>query len=112
MLNARGFTIVEVLVALLMLAVGLLGTLSILASVSRTFADAHSAVVTTANAAELLERLRGGGCAAAAGSVTGGTMVYTWSVDQIDPELRRVTVVVGSGRLRARADTFSAVIPC
>lgn len=112
MSNARGFTIVEVLVALLMLAVGLLSTLSTLASVARTFADAHSAVVTTANAAELLEQLRGGGCATSPGSATEGTMVYIWSVDQIDPELRRVTVIVGSGRLRARADTFSAVIPC
>lgn len=111
--DPRGFTIVEVLVALLVLTVGLLATFSIFASVTRTFSDAHSSVEVSAHAAELLERVRGGGCSGpTAGSRIGGLVSYTWRMDEVNPQLRRVTVIVSSARVRARADTFSAMIPC
>ena len=113
MLGLRGFTIVEVLVALLVFSIGLLGTFSIFASVTRTFTEGHAAVEATATAAEFLEQVRGGGCAGmAVGSQNGGSAGYTWTMDEISPELRRVTVIVRSEGVRARVDTFSAMIPC
>ena len=113
MLGPRGFTIVEVLVALLVFSVGLLGTFSIFASVTRTFKDGHSSVEATANGAELLERVRSGGCSGPmGGSQLGGPASYTWSMEEINPQLRRVTVIVSITGVRARSDTFSAMIPC
>ena len=113
MLDSRGFTIVEVLVALLVLSVGLLGTFSTFASVTRTFTDAHSSVEATATATALLEQLRGGGCGGTvAGSWSGVTANYTWETEEINPQLRRVTVIVYTVAVRARVDTFSATIPC
>ena len=113
MLDSRGFTIVEVLVALLVLSVGLLGTFSIFASVTRTFTDAHSSVEVTANAITFLEQLRGEGCGGTgAGAWSGNSVVYTWEMKEINSELRRVTVIASPAAVGARVDTFSAVIPC
>lgn len=113
MLNPRGFTIVEVLVALLVLSVGLLGTFSTFASVTRTFTDSYLSVEVVANATELLEQVRGG-CSSSmlAGSWTGTSVSYTWETEEVNPQLRRVTVIVSSAAVRARVDTFSATIPC
>ena len=115
MLNHRGFTIVEVLVALLVLSVGLLGTFSTFASVTRTFTDSYLSVEVVANAMELLEQVRGG-CSSSssmlAGSWTGTSVSYTWETEEVNRQLRRVTVIVSSAAVRARVDTFSATIPC
>ena len=113
MLSSRGFTIVEVLVALLVLSIGLLGTFSTSASVVRTFTDGHSSIKVTANAAALLEKVRGGGCVGTvAGSWSGPTISYTWETEELNPALRRVTVIAYSAAVRVRVDTFSATIPC
>jgi len=112
-MEARGFTIVEVLVALLVLSVGMLGSVSIFTSVARTFNSGHAAVESAANAAEVLESVRGGGCGGAnAGSGIGAHGAYTWNVEEITSELRLVTVILSSVGVRARTDTFSATIAC
>ncbi len=113
MLNARGFTIVEVLVALLVLTVGLLGTFSTFASGARTLTDGHSSVEVATNAAALLEQIRGSGCGETPGGSWNGTSVnYRWETEEINPQLRRVTVFVTSAAVRTRVDTFSATLPC
>jgi Tfp pilus assembly protein PilV len=113
MLDARGFTIVEVVVACFILTVGLLGTLSTFAAVARMFQDGHASIEASAHAAELLESVRGEGCnGTTAGARSEGTVSYFWRTDEIAPDLRRVTVVVSSARARIRADTFSAILPC
>lgn len=109
----RGFTIVEVLVALIVLSVGILGSLSIFASVTRTFTAGQTSVEAAANAAAMLEAVRGDGCRRSTASAgNGGSAAYTWIVDEISPELRRVTVIAHSVGLRARTDTFSVFVAC
>lgn len=113
MTGACGFTIVEVLVALLVLVIGLFGTLSAFGAAYRRFEDGHSSIVASAHAAELLESLRSEKCGArAAGSLSTRSASYFWTTEQVSYGLRRVTVVVSSARWRSRADTFSAVLPC
>ena len=113
MMTSRGFTIVEVLVALLMLSVGLLATFSIFAAVTRAFSDSHSSVEVTTNAAAILEQIRAVGCGGvSAGSWSGPSVHYTWETEQINPQLSRVTMTVYSAAVRARVDTFSAMLPC
>ena len=113
MSNRNGFTIVEVLVALLVLSVGLLGTFSTFASATRKFTDGHSSVEVASNAASVLERIRAVGCGGrSAGSWLGTTISYTWETEELNPQLQRVTVIAGAAAVRTRIDTFSAVIPC
>ncbi len=113
MRNPCGFTIVEVLVALFVLSIGLLGTVSALAAVARSYSDGHDSVVASAAAAEFLERARAEACGAAtAGSRTEGAISYTWMAERFGADLRRVTVIVGAGRVRSRVDTFTALMPC
>jgi type IV pilus modification protein PilV len=109
----RGFTIVEVVVALLVLCVGLLGTVSTLGSASRLFRDAHTATYAAAVAAQVLERSRVGACGGATGGVQArGRVSYSWEVQVVSADLRIVTVVVSFADTQARADTFSALVPC
>ncbi len=113
MVNARGFTIVEVIVALLVLAVGLLSTVSTFAATSRNFESGHSSVVTSARAGELLEIARARGCGGIAdGAKNDGIGVYLWSSEEISTDLQLITVVFSPWASRSRADTFSVVLPC
>ena len=113
MLESKGFTIVEVLVALLILVVGLLGTLSTFSAATRLLADGHSYIENGVRASELLEFMRVDGCGrASVGSNSGGVLGLSLSTEEIGPDLRIVTVVVDAVTVRSRADTFSAVIPC
>ena len=111
--DSRGFTIVEVLVALLVLVVGLVGTLAAFVSAARTFEDGHSSIVASARAAEVLESVRALKCrGSAAGAGGDSTVSYFWRTDEISSDLRRATVVVRIAGVRNRADTFSAMLPC
>ncbi len=110
MLNIHGFTIVEVLVALLVLSVGLLSTLSVFGSVARTFSDSRATIMAFAEAAEVLEKVRGGACSRFVAG--GGAANLTWIIDEVAPTLRRATVIVHSSGVRARRDTFSVTVPC
>jgi len=111
--DTGGFTIVEVLVALLIVTVGLLGTISTFAATARSFESGHSSVAASARALEVLEAARSRGCGGSnAGSAGAGAETYVWTVAAIAPDLHRVTVIVNTHSLLSRADTFSAILPC
>lgn len=113
MLNPRGFTIVEVIVALLVLAVGLLGTISTFAAAARNFEAGHSSISVSVRAAELLESARARGCSdVVAGSTNDGIGVFHWRAEHVNADLFLVTLVFNPSQQRSRADTFSAILPC
>jgi len=113
MSNSRGFTLVEVIVALLILAVGLLAGVSSFASVFENLEAGHSAVAVSGRATELIEIARAAGCAGSPTAVVDdGPGVYWLRSEEINGELRLVTVVFSPRLTRSRADTFSAVLAC
>ena len=112
----RGFSLIEILVALTILSVGLLGLAGASVTVTRLLGDGRWSTTTMSSASSRIELLRAAardsaGCA----SVRGGSAPLPGGLSErwtISPGTRSVGVeVVVSGR-RRRVDTLSAVIPC
>jgi type IV pilus assembly protein PilV len=66
--NARGFTLIETLVAIVVLSVGLLGAVALLLQSLRGQNDAHREVLATALLRDAADRLRADAAACAAAS--------------------------------------------
>lgn len=121
MVRAHGFTVIEVLVALVVLAFGVLGLAAETAALTRLLARARRAAQVTASASARLERLRAGACTARAdgtetlsrGSATLATLQWTWNrVADSTYQVRVVAYPGASAGSRARAETLGAVFAC
>jgi prepilin-type N-terminal cleavage/methylation domain-containing protein len=122
MTAARGFTVVEVLVALIVFAVGILGFAAETASLTRALARTRRAAIASIAASARLERLRLTACDM---PVDGAEPVlhhrtqvarleWTWGrgVDST-ARVRLVTVPSGpAARPLVRPDTITAAFPC
>lgn len=115
MKGERGFTIVEVLVAVLVLTVGLLGLATTAALVTRMVAQGDRYTEAATLASRRFEILRSRGCSSLSnGSETVGRFTVSWTVASTAGGKARtvtVTVVSPTGRGR-RTDTFSNTIIC
>lgn len=114
MRSATGFTVVELVVALLMLTIGILGLLTVAGPVSHVVEEGryYSRVVSLASGQ--LERQLATGCdVASAGELGVSTDSIAWSVSTDASGARWVMVVV-SGRTRfgTHVDTFTTVSDC
>lgn len=117
MSNERGFSIIEVLVAVLILTVGVLGLASTAALVTRMIGQGQRFSQANALANERFEILRTQRCSAmAAGSGTSGPYSFAWAVDStgLGVKGRRIRVIVRSptGAATTRADTFTTIVFC
>jgi prepilin-type N-terminal cleavage/methylation domain-containing protein len=111
----RGFTIVEVLVAIMILSVGLMGLVTTAGLVTRMIAQGHRYTEASALANERIEVLRSQGCpAAGTGSETRGAYTIGWRVVQLaQPSGRGLVVSVQSPTSRGtRTDSFETVHFC
>jgi type IV pilus assembly protein PilV len=113
--NRAGFTILEVLVAMMILTVGILGLVTTAALVTRMIGQGQRYSEASTLAAQRIERMRSRSCTTLAnGGATQGAYTISWTVDAVSqPNSRVVTVVVVSPTNRGtRADTFATTIAC
>ena len=114
--NSSGFTIIEVLIAITMLSIGLLGALGATAATIRVLGESDRMVTAAYQATRQLEELEALGCAAASGgSATVQGVDLTWTVaGATTDQLRAITLTTGfqMGRGRVRVDTFEKAIQC
>jgi len=115
MRSERGFTIVEILVAVMILSVGLMGLVTTAGLVTRMIGQGHRFTEASALANERIEVLRSQGCpAAGSGTETRGAYTVTWRVVALAaPKGRGFVVSVRSPTTRGpRTDTFETVHFC
>jgi prepilin-type N-terminal cleavage/methylation domain-containing protein len=120
MTNTRGFTIVEVLVALMMLSVGLMGLASSWAVVTRMTARGQRSAVATQFARQRLDRLWATGCSVrAAGADTlyrGGSWVainsWTWSTLAGNAWQASLTLTYKTGPGKQRTESLVTEVSC
>jgi len=116
MKDNRGFTIIEVLVAVLVLTIGVLALVGTAGLVTRMVAQGHIDSEATALAAQRFEILRSEGCAnmAASGSVTDGPYTIAWRVLPVASDrARRVYLSVSQPTMNGQRSRFySSTIFC
>jgi prepilin-type N-terminal cleavage/methylation domain-containing protein len=111
---SRGYTLAEVIVAVTVLAVGVLGVASAVPAAARLirWGGAQSASATVA--AAQLETLRAGGCARlASGELTAaGRYRLRWTVEPEGP-LRRVTLIATyAWGVGVHSDLYETAVAC
>lgn len=117
-----GFTLVEVMIAIVILGIGLLGLASTMALATRMIGRGQRSTVATTFAAQRLERSRMSACISSqrsAGSETlnrGGTWVAinNWAFTDAGNNTYRVRVVTTSKTVqnRVRTDTLETAVTC
>ena len=112
-----GFTIVEIMVAMLVLTVGLLGLLGTTAAIMKSVGESKRTMTAAFYANERLERLEALSCDAIAGGSDVQQSVYTlsWTVSGTTTSIVRdirLTVDYPLGGGRTRQDVFEKAIAC
>ena len=120
--NQRGFTIIEIIIAIIVLTVGVLGLVTTAALVTRMIARGQRSAVATAFGARRLERQRIAGCNAAL-RVPGSDTLYRgsqwvainqWSYTDAPNQNYRLKVITTYRTIknRVRSDSTETTIPC
>ncbi len=114
MSNTSGFTIIEVLIAIVLMTVALLGSLSVATALSRQIVSNRSYTESMATASRLISRARLEACRGTTRGISHERKSRSlWHSDQLGPDVVRITVsVVPINLPRTRADTFIATVPC
>jgi type IV pilus modification protein PilV len=109
-----GFTIVELLVALMIFAVGMLGLAATAGSVTRMMGGAKRQVIAATVAQTRLERLRSSPCTSiASGADTTRGIVSTWTVTAVTRGMNITeTVRFQTSRGVTRTRTYMTTIAC
>ncbi len=112
-----GFTLAEVLIAISILAIGLIGLLTALTKTVRILGDGNRTAEAAYYASDRLERLSARGCLGATlGSDTlQGIYKLDWTVSGTATSRARDVLLVVQypmTRGRERADTFEKAMPC
>lgn len=118
--SERGFTIIEIIIAIIVLTVGLLGLVTTGALVTRMIARGQRSAMATAFGARRLERLRVSACTA---RVNGQDTLYrgsswvainTWTFTDAGNQNYRLKIVTQYKTVKnlTRSDSTETTIPC
>lgn len=109
----RGFTLVELIIAIVILVVGVLGLASTAAVVMKQITASSMQTRAAMMGQSRLEQLRSVPCAnMAAGTATSNGVTETWRVTVNARTATLVNVVTWSERQVARSVTFTSERPC
>lgn len=120
--NERGFTVVEVIIAVIVLSVGLLGLVTTAALTTRMIARGQRSAVAATFAAQRMERLRPAACIAAQ-QVNGSENLYrgsvnvasnTWTFTNAGNSTIRIRVITTyiTTKNRTHTDTLETAVSC
>ena len=120
--SERGFTIIEIIIAIIVLTVGVLGLVTTAALVTRMIARGQRSAVASAFSARRLERMRVAACIPAQ-RVNGQDTLYrgsnwvainTWTFTDGGNQNYRLKIVTTSKTIknRVRRDSTETTIPC
>ena len=111
--SRRGFTLVELIVAIIILVIGVLGLASASAYVMRQIAGSSLQNRAAALAQSRFERLRSQSCASlTSGSAVTSGITERWTVTMLNRSARLVDVLTWSENRRTRSMTFTTLRPC
>ncbi len=120
--NQGGFTILEILIAVVVLMVGVLGLVMTAALVTRMMGRANRAQLAANYASQRMEKMRTAACIDAqrtAGTDTlyrGGSLIATntWSYTALGNSYYRLSVITRWETVKnnLRSDTLEAGVPC
>src|SRR2546423_1259831 len=120
--NENGFTIIEIIIAIVVLTVGILGLVTTGALVTRMIARGQRSATAATYMAGRLERMRAGACVAG-NRVNGRDTLYrgsnwvafnTWSYTNAPNTVFRLKVVTTykTTQNRVRSDSTESTVPC
>ena len=118
MKQEAGFTIIEVLIAVVILSVGLLGLASTAGYVTRMIGQGNRFTQASTLASKQLELLRAGGCTTMAnGSSATGRFRVAWTVTTLNTGSQRTAnqvqvTVTSPTNYGTRTDSFTGMILC
>jgi type IV pilus modification protein PilV len=113
MMKQDGMTLVEVLVAVLILSVGVLGLVSVAAAVTLLIGQGQRYTTASALANQRIEMLRSQDCAnLAEGSAVEGKYQVSWTNTDLGNGSRILVTVTSPQRHTARNDSFTTTISC
>jgi type IV pilus modification protein PilV len=108
-----GMTLVEVLVAVLILSVGLLGLVSVAAGVTLLIGQGQRYTTASALANQRIEMLRSQDCGNLAdGSSVEGKYLVSWTNTNLGNGSRMLVTVTSPRPSKVRVDSFPTTISC
>ncbi len=120
--NQRGFTIIEIIIAIIVLTVGVLGLVTTAALVTRMIARGQRSATAASFASRRLERLRAGACVLANRANGQDTLfrgstwvaINTWTFADVGNQNYRLKVVslYKTVKNSVRRDSTETTIPC
>ena len=113
--SSGGFTIVEVVVAIVVFTLGILGLVGTAATVTRMVGRSQQYNMSASLAQQRVEMLLAAGCGSmASGTATSGAYTVTWTVASTSGGLGRSIGITVTYRTAAgmRTDTFTSAASC